>query len=424
MKALRGAPPAVIVGFELNGLGVSRALAPHGVECLAIGGPSPHPAWKTRTCRVMPCPTWSQEGVVRQLRQIGQRHRSHTGRLPLLITMEQPVRWISEARSELVEWYEICLPDAPVVDLLMHKGAFERRCTREGWPVPRTWSIGSRQALLGVLGEVSFPCILKPALKSRAFANRSPRKAFKAADAQDLIDAYLLASQWTDGFVLQEWIPGGDERIAFCLTYVDRDGNPRAVFPGRKLRQWPPECGNTALCEQAPAAWGDGIRVLTERIWTRVGFKGLGSMEYKMRPDGGGPVIMEPTVGRTNYQNEIAVLNGVNIPLIAYCDLAGLPPPRPAPATDSCKLVDGVRELRAARHYFRGGALTYRRWLQDRRGRVRFMTLRAGDPLPLLASLVSTARIAVHALGGILVERLFGRATKERLKAAMDVTRP
>ena len=411
-----GSPPAVILGFELNGLGVARALSRHGVKCIGLGGPSPHPAWKTNTCKVVSCAEWSQHAVLQKLVEIA---RAHARKLPLLITKDVSVRWVSDARDELSEFYEFSLPERAVVDTLLDKAAFARLSTQEGWPVPRTWTIRSKEELLGALEEVPFPCILKPETHTDFFGQRSPRKAFKLSNADELVRTYGMAAQWTNGFVLQEWIQGGDDRIAFCLTYVGRDGRPQALFAGRKLRQFPPECGNTALCEPAPPSWREPLCSLTAQIWRSVRFRGLGSIEYKMRLESDRPVIMEPTVGRTNYQNELAVLNGVNIPLIAYCDLVGLPRPTGATASRSYKLVDGANEFFSARYYWHNGTLTRRQWLRDRRGRSRYMTLRADDPGPFVASL----RGGVRPLAGMLVERVFGHAAKERLKSAIQSAR-
>jgi D-aspartate ligase len=410
-----GSPPAVILGFELNGLGVARALSRHGVKCIGLGGPLPHPAWKTNTCKVVSCAEWSRHAVLQKLVEIA---RAHARKLPLLITQDISLRWVSDARDELAELYEFALPEKPVVDTLLDKAAFARVSTREGWPIPRTWNIRSKADLLSVLEGVPFPCILKPETYTDFFGQRSPRKAFKLATADELVHTYEMAAQWTNGFVLQEWIQGGDDRIAFCLTYFARDGSPQAVFAGRKLRQFPPECGNTALCEPAPPSWREPLCSLTEQIWRSVGFRGLGSIEYKMRLESDQPVIMEPTVGRTNYQNELAVLNGVNIPLIAYCDLVGLPRPTVATSSRSYKLLDGPRELLSARYYWQNGMLTRRQWVRDRRGRGRYMTLRADDPGPFVASL----RGGVRPLAGFLVESVFGHAAKERLKRAIQST--
>jgi hypothetical protein len=50
-------------------------------------------------------------------------------------------------------------------------------------------------------------------------------------------------------------------------------------------------------------------------------------MEYKRDSRDGVFYMVEPTVGRTDYQEEIAALNGANIPLAAYRAEAGAPPP-------------------------------------------------------------------------------------------------
>jgi len=402
----------VIVGFDLNGLGVARALAERRVRCIGVASPSWNPAWATRSCRVIPCKEWSRGAVVEKLVEIGQRERRKPS---LLITKEEAARWISDSRKELVDYYEINLPDKPIVDLLLNKADFDRLCVQEGWPRPRTWRIESRVQLLSALPELPFPCILKPQVHSKSFGDRSPRKAFKLGDPDELLRTYEMAAQWTEKFILQEWIHGGDDRIVFCLTYFDRRRESQAMFVGRKLRQWPPECGNTALCEAAPDSWREPIQALTERIWRRLRFSGLGSIEYKMLPDSGQPVIIEPTVGRTNYQNEIAVLNGVNIPLIAHCDLTGQSHPEPSVRVRPCKLVDGIREFRAARYYQRNGTLTYRRWWQERRGFCRHMTFRADDPGPFLESVKASGR----ALAGAIVERILGQTVKEKLKGAL-----
>ena len=69
------------------------------------------------------------------------------------------------------------------------------------------------------------------------------------------------------------------------------------------------------------------LSALTDRFFDTVGFAGIGSMEYKRDARDGCFYMVEPTVGRTDYQEEIATLNGVNIPLAAYLGELGLPAP-------------------------------------------------------------------------------------------------
>ncbi len=314
--------PAVIVGFETNGLGVARALRRESIPSISLAGPGWTPSCASWSTKITMSSGWNEDALVNDLIAIGRRLHA---RAPLLITKDEPVLWISANRAALGEYFEIVMPEHDTVLLLMDKLRFHSLATERGWPLPRSWLVNGRSELASILHDVTYPCILKPAVKNSEFRKKSPRKAFKAYDAPQLTEAYDLVSSWEPEVVVQEWIDGGDDRVAFGLGYWNARSQPLALFPGRKIRQWPPECGNTALSERAPAEWRDELATLTAKIYDAVGYRGLGSIEYKVS-SAGRLVIMEPTVGRTNYQNEVAVLNGVNLPAIAYFDGMGMRP--------------------------------------------------------------------------------------------------
>ena len=125
-------------------------------------------------------------------------------------------------------------------------------------------------------------------------------------------------------FVVQEWIPGGDSQIYFCLFYCGRQGVPISMFTGRKIVSNPPGVGSTGICIAAPEASAH-LEPLTRRFIEHVGFAGMGSLEFKWHDTRREFQIVEPTVGRTDWQEEIATLCGENIPLAAYCYELGLP---------------------------------------------------------------------------------------------------
>jgi D-aspartate ligase len=122
--------------------------------------------------------------------------------------------------------------------------------------------------------------------------------------------------------IAQEWVEGGDDRIYFCLQYRTRVPGAVVSFTGRKLRSWPPATGGTASCVPAPD-FADELVRLTDAFFTAVGYFGVGSMEFKRDARTGQFLMIEPTVGRTDFQEEIATLNGVNIPYAAYCGELG-----------------------------------------------------------------------------------------------------
>ena len=72
---------------------------------------------------------------------------------------------------------------------------------------------------------------------------------------------------------------------------------------------------------------------MTRRFVKRTGFVGMGSIEFKWHAGRRGYLVIEPTVGRADWQEEIATLCGENIPYRAYRHELGLPPlPRESPA--------------------------------------------------------------------------------------------
>jgi D-aspartate ligase len=134
----------------------------------------------------------------------------------------------------------------------------------------------------------------------------------------DELDTLWRSLKDTAGeMITQEWIEGGDSDVYFCLQYRSRS-SPTYSFVGRKICQWPPLVGGTASCVSAPEVY-DELVAMTEKFFAQVGFVGIGSMEYKRDSRDGRFYMVEPTVGRTDYQEEVATLNGVNLPFAAYC---------------------------------------------------------------------------------------------------------
>jgi predicted ATP-grasp superfamily ATP-dependent carboligase len=318
------------------------------------------------------------------------------------------VLWLSKNRDKLGNNLEINLPSRATVELMMSKTRFLELAQSEGWPMPTTIRVESLEELRSCLHTVRYPCILKPAMKNEKFRQNSPRKAFRLSSESELLECYRMVSQWEQSVVIQEWIEGGDERIAYCLAYYSRASEPLAVFAGQKLRQFPVNWGNTAIAAPAPPEWRDRILELSQHIFEKVRYQGLGSIEYKMRADGT-PVIMEPTVGRTDWQSEVAVINGVNIPAVAYLDTATISDLPRVATVPPHKLVDGRAHRRFLFQSVRDGEMSLGQWFTERRGRKRYMVWRANDPGPFLSATVGkmvrlTMRPIIRAL-----RRLFGR---------------
>jgi D-aspartate ligase len=240
----------------------------------------------------------------------------------LILTDEMSVHAVSEYRAELAQHYRFRLPSAEMVSTLCNKALFQDFAERHALPVPRTLIVERESDIAGIAG-LGLPVIIKPADKRPVHLGEVERINWLDSSEDAVIDCrHMLSSGGT--LVVQEWIDGPDSEIYFAPFYCG--GASRKIFFGRKIAAYPPGLGSTAVCVPAPEA-APSLQPLTERFLDIAGYQGLGSLEFKWDELARRFVIIEPTVGRTDWQEEIATLNGLNLALIAYCDELGLPAP-------------------------------------------------------------------------------------------------
>jgi D-aspartate ligase len=150
------------------------------------------------------------------------------------------------------------------------------------------------------------------------------------------------------------------------------------------LTIWPPDVGETASCTAAPDAHAI-VGPLTEAFFRKVAFTGIGGIEYKKDARTGAFLMIEPTVGRVDRQEEVATLHGVNIPLAAYCYELDLPMPSVDTRSKPIIWQDLLRHRKAtwSAHPKQGARARYR---------IYDSYWRANDPIPALFQGLATSR--------------------------------
>lgn len=308
----------VVAGIDLNGLGVLRSLGKARVPLVALDTDLAKPTLATRFGTKVRVRALSGPEFVDELLVLRRRFASNP---VLILTQEASVATVSAARERLIDSYRFSMPKHALMEQLLDKKHFHMLAQRHGFPVPRTVYLSGYGT--AALRDLRFPCVLKPPTKHAGYAAQFI-KAYRVANIAEVEHLWLRMREVIDSAIVQEWIEGTDADVYFCLQY--RCPQSSVSFVGRKLNQWPPLVGGTATCMPAPDA-AAALTALTDRFFEAVGFVGICSMEYKRDARDGRFYMVEPTVGRTDFQEEVAVLNGVNIPLAAYRDALGEPPP-------------------------------------------------------------------------------------------------
>lgn len=372
---MRHDTPAVVLGAGINGLGVARSLARARVPVWLLDPDVRRPEMHTRAAKPLRIAALHGEALIEELVRLAST-RFFGLRPVLLMTQEESVRTVSQQRDRLSALYRFSLPSPETVDALQHKHGFQRLAERFGYPIPPLVRIGGPTDL-PELERLRYPVVVKPGERHEGYGQQF-KKAYRVASASEAADLVRRILPVMSDVVIQEWTEGPDSNIYFCLQYIDRHARVTASFTGRKVRSWPPQVGGTASCAPAPEAHAE-LSALTAGFFQSAGVLGMAGMEYKRDVRSGQFRMVEPTIGRTDYQAEIATLNGINLPYAAYC--AELDMVRSASAETVQPQAWRVRsedEQSAA--------------MQDQRpgdgfegvGAVRDALWRASDPLPYL----------------------------------------
>ena len=209
--------------------------------------------------------------------------------------------------------------------MLHDKGRFHEFATANGFPVPQAEVVRRPEDIL-LVRELRFPVIIKPADKRNVHVGRAPRVVV-ANDWESAERSCQKLHEVAGDVIVQERVEGPDNAI--YLPFLSQKQRRNGDVHRPQARKHPAGVGNTAYCTGAKDV--RGLEEVTQSILERVDFVGFGSIEYKWDPASERFVIIEPTVGRTNWQEEIATLSGMNLPLVGYCYECGLPPPIQTP---------------------------------------------------------------------------------------------
>ena len=379
--------PAVVLGAGVNGLGVTRSLARAGVPVWLLDTDGQRPEMCTRAAGALKIRAMHGEALIEDLAGLAETQFRDLHPV-LFLTQEETVKTVSQYRERLAALYRFSLPSRDIVNTLLHKQGFQRLAEQHGVPIPPLLHVRTL-ADLPTLERLRYPVVLKPGERNAEYSCQF-RKAYRIASAAEAAELLHRILPVMPDVVLQEWIEGPDANIYFCLQCLDKQGQTVAAFTGRKIRSWPPQVGGTASCTSAPEVHEE-LSAMTTRFFQAAGVVGMAGMEYKCDARSGEFRIVEPTIGRSDYQEEVATLNGVNLPFAAYCaELAmsftvATPPKRPV-----AWRVRSEDDQSAAAQQQRAGT-----GFADA-GRVADAWWRWTDPLPFLVQSLRRVRRALH----------------------------
>jgi predicted ATP-grasp superfamily ATP-dependent carboligase len=379
-STLTSTPKVVIVGLDHSiGLQTARIFAQRNVSVIGIARVPTHYCCRTNVCEKILFADTYHESLIESLVSLG---KSLDQKAVLIPCRDPSVYVISRLRKELEPYYHFLLPEHEVVETLIDKEGFSKLASKEGFQIPKTHVIQNSEKAKKSAAELKYPCVIKPGLKTDEWEKATNKKVFKVFCREELVETYEKFKQFSETLIVQEWVEGTDLNLYSCNCYFDRNSEPVVTFVARKIRQWPPHIGQTSLGEECR---DDVVMNESIRFFKKVGFMGIGYLEFKKDENSGEYYFIEPNIGRPTGRSALAEACGVELLYSMYCDLTGqqLPSERQQKYL-GVKWINLATDSLSAFQLWRNGELSLLEWLRSVRGKKYFAIWSLADPMPFV----------------------------------------
>jgi predicted ATP-grasp superfamily ATP-dependent carboligase len=318
-------PAAVILGAQVSGLAVARSLGRRGVPVIALDPDCQALAATSRFVvgsGVLPSPLADEAAFVDRLVALGRELARPAVVFP---TGDEWASALARNADRLGGLFVLPPADDGTIRRILHKGHLYREARALGVPVPGFLEVGPGREPVGVdevAAAVGFPCVVKPGEK-KDFVKRFGQAALVVKEPGRMGE---VLTQFHGDAVIQELIPSDDPVLQTVATYVDRRGEVRGSFVGRRLAVFPPGFGTSCLVE---AADDQALIEPATFLLRGMGYRGIAEVEFILDERDGTWKLIDVNPRPWKWVG-LPIHAGLDLPWLAYADALGLPSgPRP-----------------------------------------------------------------------------------------------
>jgi D-aspartate ligase len=335
----------------------------------------------------------------RSLEDLERIGAAHSERPVLFYGTDDMLLLISRHRERLSRYFWFRMPDADLIEAVVDKNRFQQLCEARDLPVPPALACDASTPVERVLEKVGLPCAFKPSshigwLRSRASADKKPRKALVARTRGELLELHQEIKRHTDAFVAQRYVAGGEDRIYSYHAYLDQGSEPLGEFAGKKIRTYPMEAGVSTYLELVKDP--EVIRLGREASLA-LGLVGPVKFDFKRDASDGRLYLFEVNA-RFTLWCYLGAKCGVNLPRIAYADLVGQDLSLPSDYATGVRWLSFGNDLRAFVRDYGPHGMSVGEWLRSYRGQKVYDVFSWNDPMPFGMSMLNYSRAVLGKL--------------------------
>jgi len=367
-------PPAVVIGLNAAALSVIRSLGRKGIHVIGLYENPSHCCAKSKYLseKLFQEPLCDEPLIDRLLKQLVPTLRDSA---VLFCATDESALTISKYQDLLRPHFRFIIPNYEVVRTQISKRRFHEFASANSFSVPKSFFTNGLDETRNIAKKITFPCIVKPEYKDSDWNKKLKNQKVLYADSKQSLLLQIEHHQIRDrSLIIQEWIPGDDSDLFFCLLYMNKHSEPLAVFTGKKLRQHPHLAGTLSVAE---SIWVPKIADLSIELLKAAGCVGFCSVEFKYSKAEDKYYVIEPTVGRPDSQEGFCISAGLDIPYLAYREAIGENLTTLGEFTRGIKWIDEELTYYTIQEYFRktlnfrdlrslfAGSRAYSLWARD-----------------------------------------------------------
>lgn len=313
--------PVVVLPPAFHGHCIARSLGRLGVPVYGIHADLHAPAARSRywqknftwNFNEAP-PEKSVDWLLRLSQKIGTR--------PILIpTGDDSCLFLADHAEALRDGFLFPHQPAGLARALSSKKQMYYLCKNYSIPTPEALFPQSMRDIIEFLATATFPVMVK--CIDNTVLNQIDMRVVLISDAKALLKHFeKIAVADIPNFMLQEYIPGGSERIWMFDGYFNDQSDCLFGITGKKIRQYPAYTGATSL---GICVTNDVVMKQTKDFMKAIGYRGILDLGYKYDARTGQYKLLDvnPRIG-TTFRLFVDTC-GLDVVQMLYRDLTGQP---------------------------------------------------------------------------------------------------
>ena len=352
-------PAAFVLQMGTNGLGVARSLGREGVRVVGVDFDPRALGFSSRYCQPVLCPEPIRDpgGVVEVLIKEADRFKEKPVLYP---STDAFVLLLSRNRKVLEDHFRFAMPSNDIIEGLMDKRRLYDWAEKVGTPYPQTLCPNDLSDLEEMKDLILYPAFIKP-YYSHLWAKRYNNKGFVVNNYREVVERFKSIFPSGLDAMIQTVVQGPESNISTVSTYIGANGKPIGSFVHRRIRGVPKDFGVATL---AISARDDELTEMALKFYRDIGYRGIGSLEFK-KDDRDGEFRLMELNPRPWLSIILATFAGVNFPYIQYLDLLGQAAPENRGYKAGVRWFDSLGDLQSYWAYRQEHSLSFGDWIRS-----------------------------------------------------------